>query len=73
MLLVMKVFSRPAHGKGSITTIIMFKMGIRVKDALLKITELTTNFLVGKQYFLVGKYIIDHLPTKLFSHNFPCR
>ena len=41
--------------------------------SLLKITELPTNFLVGKQYFLVGKPITDHLPTKLFSHNFPGR
>ena len=28
-------------------------------DPLLKITELPTNFLVGKQYFLVGKPITD--------------
>ena len=28
---------------------------------LLKITELPTNFLVGKQYFLVGKPITDQI------------
>ena len=43
------------------------------KRTLLKITELPTNVLVSKQYFLVGKPITDHLRTKLFNINFPDR
>ena len=43
------------------------------KVRLLKIIELSINFFVGKQYFLVGKPITDHLPIKLFSRNFPGR